>query len=252
MRETRTEKELDKILKHLNKLGKSNKSSAFDKLLSMIDAFSLAELEQLALRYSQLTPTFKRPYMCDIDPPVLHNLLSRRAYLLNAQAFYATPEIIERYLIVNEHFKSALHNAALEAQSLATELDERVKNKGASMPDYSIEIELWPFIAMNDPENEGETIESDKPIDQLLQRILPNMSYDWKAILKKDHVYGDNWFDLCGIDSDKLKGQEICYPMHELWEHTVWSIHDIILINLINTSIEIIYWHQNWQNGGAF
>jgi hypothetical protein len=60
---------------------------------------------------------------------------------------------------------------------------------------------------------------------------------------KGNIMFDDNWYDWCGVPKELLEGHHICYFMHEIWEHTQWSLPDILRINEVWAELYVRYQH---------
>ncbi|GMO41632.1 MAG: hypothetical protein Ta2F_17580 [Termitinemataceae bacterium] len=220
------EKTLDKVLDELSGLYIYN----FEKYHDIIDSFSLTYLEQLALHYYSIHPNFEKPFSCEVAPDVLGSLMFRRRGFLN-NSFKETPQNITRYLLINDHVNSCVHNVELEVKRITN----RFKNNEIKF----MQIRLEPLIL--DTDSDLQTNKLSKDMNDLLQKMLPEISCPRTPPLCG--CWADSHANSCGINPDKLNGAYVCYAMHELWDHTCWSLPDILRINCISVTIDVEDWH---------
>jgi hypothetical protein len=230
----RIEQDSEKILKKLEKLYVSN----YDKTRGMLTTFSVEELEILAVKYYPISPNSERPY--PRENTLLYCILLERLGRLNRN-FEATAADIEHYFFLNDNIESSLKKAVTEAQILSSQLDKRIKEKDPFVKEYELKIEVIPFI-------EDKVIEwtpEDENIYFVLGESVKEFSYSLSSLTEKGNLMFDhNWYDLCGMPSSKLAGHHICYFLHEIWEHTVWSLPDLSHIRKVRTEIRIRCQHS--------
>jgi hypothetical protein len=225
------------ILRELDLL----KESDYNQMRSKLESFSVDELEILALDYASLNH-HNVHYEPGIFCSILTWILLTRSHKLNRNFEPASMDI-DHYLHLNDRIESSLKKAVAEAKNLVPPLDKRIKEKDPFLDDYEIRIKLIPLIIVED-QTTKERYEVENGIYRLLCDTSPNFSYRLEELTVKDNLmFEENWYDLCGMPRDKLIGHHICYFMHEIWEHTHWSIPDILHINEVWTEVCLRYQH---------
>jgi hypothetical protein len=231
----RIEQDGEKLLKKMEKLYVSN----YDKVCDMLETFSVEELEILAVKYYSMSPNSYPPYACD-NSTLLHCILLERLGRLNRN-FDATTADIAHYLLLNDKIEAKLKKVAAEAQILSSQLDKRIKEKDPFINDYELVIEVTPFIDTKTKKWPPDDID----IYYVLNKNVQQFSYFLDALTEKGNLmFDDNWYDLCGMPSSELAGHHICYFLHEMWEHNLWSLPDILRMHEFRTAIRIRYQHS--------
>ena len=179
------------------------------------------------------------------DAPPWHYMMKERKRRLN-ESFKYTPKNIARLLKINKLLADSLEKGRREARPLVLELEQRLKNKDPFLKDYELEVKLDIFIDSN----------TKKPgIYEILEDIINSSS----AYLEyPKHEFGDffgdngiagrsphfvNWNNDSGLRHEEFKKHHICYPMHELCDHSYWSLHDIIKISRIWIDVKVQLQH---------
>jgi len=233
---------------HMNNPQPKTEKDLFDAL----EKASIAELETLAVelrenyRKAKLSLHGHRIPKKDIltrieNAAPLYWVLRKRKSRLNA-AFKFTPKTIARLLRVNKHLEDSLEKARQEARPIMLEMEKRIKAKDAFLDDYELEMNLAPYVG--------------KPgIYEILEGTTHHTYGD---MTRSKHClqdyYGDNGkepdsLDLMNWNIDMhphnkvFENHHICYLMHELYDHTLWSLPDILKIKTIWIDIKICHQH---------
>ena len=222
-----------------------------------MDNYSITELESMAVElHKKYTDMAHRMDLRHMSPkmdiikhidnmPPLDEILDARKRRLN-KTFKYTPRNIARLLKINKLLADSLEKGRREARPLMLELEQRLKNKDPFLKDYELDVKLQPFIGSN----------TGKPgIYEILEDTIHSSStFMNDAEHEIKDYYGDNgdnctsvhfinWNTDSGLHHEEFKKHYICYPMHELCDHSFWSLQDIIKITMIWIDVKVELQH---------
>jgi hypothetical protein len=204
-------------------LEKNRTISRWDEL----EKFTTVELEEMALSLHE------RP---SPEKELQNVMLKVRKYRMNRQFVY-TQEHIRQILSLNKKIMDALEMLCCEAEEELRQMHERKCNNDLFLHDFSVECKLTPDIFVKDEET-GNMYEVDEGIDALLIDTLPEHVLWWfeggTPEDLRDHLYFSkdlNWNECDGLSNGELSDYYIGYGLHELYDHTNFSLFDILRIN---------------------
>jgi hypothetical protein len=107
-------------------------------------------------------------------------------------------------------------------------------------------MKVKPFILV--PDAEGELVEPEDGIYQILMENLPDfiLSTTMGGIVSFEDLYLDkshNWNDCDGLSHGELSEHYISYAIHDLYDHTLLSIPDILRINQLWAEVTVCQQH---------
>ena len=209
-----------------------------------IEKLNIEEIETLILSHCNVKK--KR----DKADEKLEDYLYERRSKMNKN-FEWTPENIDKLLALNQKFMSCFENMIEEAKPIVKALQKRRDEKDAFLHDFEIEINIKPFILV--PNEDGKLCEPASGIEQILIDSLPRYIINLNP---KDYIIKDNLNKNIHFSKDlswnieSLKGisddHYICYAIHELCDHTCWSIPDVLRINHLWSEVRVRY--QNLED----
>lgn len=242
-----------KMKRHLLNTSRTNK----------IDQMSLNEVEALAIRTTKES---------DIGYAMLEYCLIRRKRLLN-DMFDPTPEDVERFRHIAQMLVSKTEMLYRNAGKIFRELNNRY-NSGdcGDFSSFYVEAKMtrdWVedfFIGLNNG-TDTDTPEAAEILSEyisghgdggLLDVSLyyqENNGYDIEEYIAGafslevqsgivDTTWEDYLFDIYPV----FKGIPICYALHHLFDHTLYSMQDILDITEVRTEIKIGYINDNRYN----
>jgi hypothetical protein len=174
----------------------------------------------------------------------LTNILRIRQEKLNRE-FVFTPENIQKILCLDRWIMDCFEKLKEEALKILPDLDKRIENKDLFLHDYEVEVKVIPSILF--PDEEGEMSEPTEGIYEVLDRYLPEFILSFSiSHLDSDNIHFDkslNWNNLIGATNGELADYYISYALHELSEHALYSLSDIIQINDLWSEITVSYQH---------
>jgi len=170
------------------------------------------------------------------NAPSLDEVLRERKWRMN-QDFKFTQKNVIRFVKINNMFVDCQKKAFAEAKPVRQRLARRLKNQDAFIEDFEMEIQMQPYI------------HNASGIHEVLQDITHASSalLTRDARLRRHHDSRNlerlNWNDCDGLSHGELADYHICYAMHELYDHSYWSLPDILKITQIWTDVTIIHQH---------
>jgi hypothetical protein len=214
------------------------KSEQFNK-------YSFEQLENMALHNIQLMRKKEERHKNAIE-----EMLFVRKMKLNNE-FVFTQGNIEKILRLNQRFMECFEKLKKESAAIVEELEAKINNNDPFLQDYEIEAKVTPFILAQD-EDSGECVEPHSGIYELLRDVLPDfiLQFDPRCLLKQHQFYQENeihcdkstnWNNLVGAKNGELADHYISYALHELYDHTLYSISDILKINELWVEIKVTY-----------
>lgn len=194
---------------------------------------NVAELEYLALLFP------RRSKLSWNDKQLQDQILHIRKRLLNKQ-FVFTEENKQRLLSLNERLMKTLEVAREEVKKAQGELEEWMSPKDENLHDYEIDARVTPYILV--PDEDGELGEPDDGILELLNYVLNDnlISFSFRGM--DESIYFDtelNWAGYEHIGEGHLTDHYICYAMSNIFNHSPYSLEDILRINSLWTDILI-------------
>jgi hypothetical protein len=172
----------------------------------------------------------------------LYLLLSERKDKLN-DSFEWIDENITKFVQLNQKLMYYMQKLTVEKKAIVKEAEERI-SKNSAFEDFEVHATISPTIYQWDEEHQ----EMCQPEDGIY--CLLDDAFDSYHCLS-DNTFDDfdfNWNTMVGAGNDILKDYYICYGMHELYDHTQWSLQDIIQINDIWCDIRVEYYYPNWES----
>ncbi len=207
---------------------------------------SLQELEALAVYLHGVYWAAEKSLKIDQQPgdmdilrhikkaPSLNDILRERKRRLNHD-FKFTPKTIARFVKINALFVDCLKKAHAEAKPIRQRLARRLKNRDSFIKDFEIEIRLAPF--------------THKPG---IHEVLEDIIHDAPALLTQNvrepsnarrNLNRLNWNECDGLSHGELAEHRICYAMHELYDHSYWSLPDILKIKQVWADVIVTRQH---------
>ncbi|MDR1847637.1 MAG: hypothetical protein LBR17_05920 [Bacteroidales bacterium] len=209
-----------------------------EKLLQLYDmykSYTVEELENIVTEY--------RHRACEEREAALH---VRKWKLDNT--FEWTPENKEKLLFLNEKLIECFEKLKTEACALYKALQQRVAENDGFLDDFFIEARIIPSVFKLD--DEGNVISE-------MEYIYEVLHYEWNSCINLSFImYRENMneTDILYLNREQnwntdpwLKGQFdehfISQGIHDLYEHTEWILRDILEINYLDVSLDVIYEH---------
>jgi hypothetical protein len=197
----------------------------------ILEIFSVEELEHLAINGK-----FEK----------IKNILQKRRCKLNRE-FQWTPENIEKLLELDSKLIACFKKMKTEAVSIFEMQQRRIDNKDAFLHDFNLDMKVTPFILVPDAE-EGKLVEPEDGIYQVLMENLPDvlLSATMFSIDSFSGLYLDkslNWNECDGLSHGELSEYYISYAIHDLYDHTMLSIPDILKINQLWAEVTVCHQH---------
>lgn len=214
-----------------------------------LEKCSVSELENLAFEISEKT---KKPRNRD-----LRNILQMRQHKLNKE-FEFTPEHIEKFLWLDQEIKKHLNHLRKEGVKLLEDLEKLTKSGNSYFNDYEIEAVINPKILIWREEDQSLTeLEEEDGILNVIDdfhhkkhfclefspRHFEHSLYfdepcdkdflNWNTTIHK-------WRDLIAANKE-LAHHHIGYGMHELYDHSLWALQDIMQINDFWCELKVDY-----------
>lgn len=230
-----------------------------------IEAMNLAQVEETAIEI------WKQSRKCDCDDwgGLLDACLSRRQDLLN-ETFQLTDAEFERFKVVSAMLAEKTEMIARNTHRIYTQAHEQMKSgEWCDFTDFNIESSIRVvyedyssvFSLPGEPEfnNFGtfaEILADFYDGNDIAWPYYDIMSYDadrtpdegsWRRC--DDLYYNENeeldgtWHDWVGVRFPRLLEVPIYYSMHRLYDHTRYSLPDIIRISELWSEVKIV-----WQN----
>jgi hypothetical protein len=173
---------------------------------------------------------------------ILNKVFEQRKYLLKKRFKY-TKENIKKILWVNKRLIECFKKGYKEACLAFEQLKERKQNKDPFVDECSVTIRVQPFLLeYNAKEKYWAEPEGDFPrmnMDDVLNSLIPHDTASMGTETDLDDDF--NWNE--GLEGDVFKKNRICYAFHNLLDHSLWSLADIVRIKEFWTEVEVV--HQN-------
>jgi len=179
----------------------------------------------------------------------LFTTLQVRQHKLNEE-FVFTPEHIEKILWIDQEIKKCVHTLQKEGEKMVKELDLLTKKKNSFFNDYEILAVIDPKILIWKEESQSlcEPDEEDGIID-----VIDNYHHETNFRLEFNPHHAEhscyfsdfNWNILIGAKNNEFANYHIGYGIHELYDHSLWSLQEIVKINAIWCDLKVEYQHYN-------
>ena len=210
----------------------------FEELYEQCETFSVQELEELIVdRWKSARQKVDN---------TLKELLFIRRMKINS-TFKWTPETKARFLHLNDELMRCFEMLRHEAHLHLIALQKRVDENDTFLNDFYLEARVHVFIYT--PDEEGKFWEPDDGIecvliDSLTEFIL-NMHISEDEDEMDRNIYFDkdfNW-NIEPLLEGAFDEHYISYAIHELHDHTCWSIPDILRINRLWAEVQVVHQH---------
>jgi hypothetical protein len=196
---------------------------------AVLFTFPMEELEGMAI---DLREAWKYP---DDSPEheLLDDILKARKRRLNRKFVYS-PDNKEKMLDLNRQIMECMEKLRKAKEDEVRSLEIRTKAKGETfLHAHEVEWKITPFIGIRD-EN-GAMSEANEGIDGVLNDTLPE-----EHILSGSNPYFDrepSRNECDGLSHGELEDHYIGYWIHELYDHTLFSLFDIMRINFLRCEL---------------
>jgi hypothetical protein len=206
------------------------------KLTELYESYPIDELERIAIRANQRG-----------DEEEVEAALHNRQWKLN-QTLEWTAENREKLLCLNEKLIHCFGKLKVEACALRETLRHRRRDENDDfLHDFEIDVQVKPYVfaqidGMNTYEFESGIYEvlDDDWSDSNIKFSINKEDLNDKNLLYPDQKQNwntDHWFK--GQFDDHFISQGI----HDLYNHTHWSFHDILQINYLKANVIVEYLH---------
>ena len=181
----------------------------------------------------------------------LELILIERRRRLN-DSFVFSPETAEKFLNLNRQIMECLETMLNEGINILRER-EQLKNNGSYFQEHDIKAKIYPEILI--PNKKSGEMEYP---EEGIYFLLNDMNFDCPLLHftihdddlssspeERNGIYFDksmNWLtSLHGADFSILGDAYIGYGMHELSEHTMYSLPDILKINCLRPVLTVTH-----------
>jgi hypothetical protein len=206
-----------------------------NEVLATLECLSVEELESL---------------LADVNFELFSAALHCRKRKLN-ETFCRTPENIEKLLALDGKLVSCFEKMKTEASSIFETLTKRIDNKDDFLHDFYLEMKVTPFILV--PDAEGKLVPPKDGIYQILMDNLPEYllftmiddikSLDYILCLNTSLNWNEDAALNWGLSRGELSEHYISDAIHELYDHTLLSIPDILRINHLWAEVTVYHQH---------
>jgi hypothetical protein len=210
--------------------------------LKKYKTFTIEQLEDYIINYWSINKT--------VDDELKICLFARRRKINDI--FEWTPENINELLNLNQKLINCFEKLKNEAISIAKTFQKRIEEKDDFLHDFEIEAKITPFVYMLD--GSGMFYEAENGIERILMDSLDEYSVLYHHFKLNETTDSEinmiylnieqNWSND-SIFGGKFDGQFISQAIHDLYDHTCWSIPDILKINHLWTELRVV--HQNFE-----
>jgi hypothetical protein len=213
-------------------MGKDWRGRNWGELHDVLWGYSVKELEETAM---VLERAYSKEHTPDYE--LLELALEIRKLKLNAE-FVFTPENIAKILRLNEQIMDCLEKLRQEAMQEIVCLKQKSESNNAFLHDYEMECKILPFIYVKNEET-GEMQEATEGIDSLLNLMWNKYMLRFDAAnedLREHSLYFNkelNWNECNMPGNGELADFYIGYGIHELVDHSLFSLSDIVRINFL-------------------
>jgi hypothetical protein len=131
----------------------------------------------------------------------------------------------------------------IEGQAIVNDFEKRLKDTDSFLHDYEIEATITPFIYEWNEKYQC-MCEAEKGIYAILHSSFPDgcvLNFDPRHC-EEGRIYFNNelnWNNMIGAKKGEFADHYIGFAMHELYDHTNWSLPDIIKINELGCEIKV-------------
>ncbi|GAP72040.1 hypothetical protein SAMD00024442_22_33 [Candidatus Symbiothrix dinenymphae] len=222
----------EKVQQLIELMGTDWEKKYCTELHDVLWGYSAKELEETAM-------VLERAYSKENTPEheLLKLMLQCRKQKLNAE-FVFTPENTTKILRLNEQLMDCLEKLRQEAEQETVYLNQKKAGNNAFLHDYEIDCNIHPFIYVKDEET-GEMQEATEGIDGLLHLMWNEYMLQFHAAnddLREHSLYFNkelNWNECDMPGNGELADFYIGYGIHELVDHSLFSLSDIVRINFL-------------------
>lgn len=212
----------------------------FQKTMEDVKTLTIDQLETLILDLQNRK--IETAYSVKVK---LEAYLTERQDKIN-QAFEWTSENIEKLLSLDQKMMACFEKLYDEAKPLVSSLQQRIENQDSFLCDFEIEASVTPFIMVSN--EKGDLIEAEDGIERVLMDDLDNaiLSCSFRMFGDKhDILYLDKEQNWCnhGIFKDHFKEKHVSQAVHDLYDHTLWSMIDILKINELWAELKVRHQH---------
>jgi len=181
--------------------------------------------------------------------PLLLDVLEERQFRMNDD-FKFTPEAVSRLVEINGLLSDCLEKARRETWPLIQELGREI-DYNASLIIHPCEIDEFvkslagtsvQLLFRTDMPDHYETLEDFTDDWNKKSGIMTRTASCFHDYYKNDGQHEDLYnYNLCsGLNHPDFEKHHICYAMHELCNHTLWSFRDILEITQVAARVTVI------------
>ncbi|MDL2241839.1 hypothetical protein LJB91_02910 [Bacteroidales bacterium OttesenSCG-928-L03] len=221
------------------------RDTSWIKTIEELDQLSVSELETLAINASKIIT--RSSYTGEND---FHNILAKRKLKLN-QEFVFTPEYIEKFLWLDQEIKRYAGILKEKGEKMLEDLERMIKDEDSFFNDYEIEAIISPFIEEDDDDDYYNgimwAIESfhDCELKFNIKHIEDSLYFeenytDGKVGTNNWNTTIPKWRDLI-TEKPELAKYNIGYGMHEICDHSLWALQDIMQICDFHCDLRVEY-----------
>ena len=222
-------------MNYQNKMEEVLKSRSIEEL----NSYSVSELEAMAIEANEIRTK------CRVkDETSFYFILRVRQIKLNRD-FVFTPEYIEKFLWIDREIKKCVNKLQKRGERLNKHLERQIKKKNSFFNDYEIEALIDPKILVWKEEYQSlSELDDDDGILNVIDEFHYNNHFKLEFNLRHPHscYFHDNWNTMVGA-GDTFANYHIGYGMHKLYDHSFWSLSDIVKINEIWCDLRVEYQH---------
>lgn len=222
------------------------RDTSWIKTIEELDQLSVSELEILAINASKIRT--RSSYTGEND---FHNILGTRKLRLN-QEFVFTPEYIEKFLWLDQEIKRYADILKEKGEKMLEDLERMTKDANSFFNDYEIEAIISPFIEEDDDDDYYNgimwAIESFHDCELKFNIKHIEHSLYFEDFYSDGMMAGeDNWNTTIPVWRDlitekpELAKYNIGYGMHEICDHSLWALQDIMQICDFHCDLRVEY-----------
>jgi hypothetical protein len=215
-----------------------------DKNRKEIKKATIPELESLAFEESKRND--------NTNYHIFRDILWERKYRLDKE-FVFTPEYIEKFLWLDQEIKKYVNILREKGEKMLENLERITKDENSFFNDYEIECIIRPQIPIWD--DDGELKEEDKILEAIdsfhykhhswMFTFDPCCKYSCYFDKEDEDILNWNitirkWRELIE-ENPELAKLHIGYGMHELYDHSLWALQDIMKINDFYCDLKVEY-----------
>jgi hypothetical protein len=209
--------------------------------IDQLERLSASELEAMAI---ELYPRGKKRINEDL---YLEDILEWRKYKMN-ENFVFTPEVIEKLLWIDKEIKHCVNQLHKKGKQVVRNLERMINKKDAFFNDYEMDLLIYPTIIEWSDNCEEECETEDKIFE-----VMDYAHYDRAPIsihfrcLDSDETYFEEveCWNMPFARNTEFANYKVGFITHKLFDHTDWSLPDIIRINEIWCDLRVEYQHFN-------